>query len=180
MSLPAPPLLPALRIARARDAGALAELAERTFRATFAAMNTARDMDLHCRRSYGEAIQAQEIASPDRVTWLADEGGALAGYAQLRRGTPPACVPGRGAIEIQRLYVDEAWQGRGLAQALMTACLDEAARLGGDTVWLGVWERNPRAIAFYRKFGFAEAGEHVFPLGDDPQRDVILARPVGP
>jgi ribosomal protein S18 acetylase RimI-like enzyme len=45
-------------------------------------------------------------------------------------------------------------------------------------VWLGVWERNPKAIAFYKKFGFREVGAHVFPLGSDPQRDVVMARPV--
>jgi ribosomal protein S18 acetylase RimI-like enzyme len=51
-------------------------------------------------------------------------------------------------------------------------------RRGSDVVWLGVWERNPRAIAFYRKFEFREAGEHVFPVGNDPQRDIVLVRPL--
>ena len=60
----------------------------------------------------------------------------------------------------------------------MRACLDEMERRGYDVVWLGVWERNPRAIAFYGKFEFREAGEHVFPVGNDSQRDIVLVRPL--
>ena len=82
-------------------------------------------------------------------------------------------VPG----EIQRLYVARDYHGRGVAHDLMKACLDEMTRHGSDVVWLGVWERNPRAIAFYRKFGFKEAGHHVFAPGNDPQRDVVMVRP---
>jgi ribosomal protein S18 acetylase RimI-like enzyme len=58
----------------------------------------------------------------------------------------------------------------------MAACLEELKARGSDVAWLGVWERNPRAIAFYRKMGFAECGEHVFTLGHEPQRDVVMAR----
>ena len=55
------------------------------------------------------------------------------------------------------------------------AVVDALLERGCDVVWLGVWERNPRAISFYRKVGFAEVGEHVFQLGSDPQRDVVMA-----
>jgi ribosomal protein S18 acetylase RimI-like enzyme len=61
----------------------------------------------------------------------------------------------------------------------MGACLGEIAARGADVAWLGVWEHNPRAIAFYRKWGFVEVGEHTFPVGDDPQRDLVLCRPAG-
>jgi diamine N-acetyltransferase len=78
--------------------------------------------------------------------------------------------------EIQRLYVADQWHGKGIAQELMRACLEELMRHGSDAVWLGVWEHNPRAIAFYKKIGFVEAGDHIFPLGRDPQRDVIMVK----
>lgn len=81
--------------------------------------------------------------------------------------------------EIHRLYVDRDWHGKGLAPALMDACLQALKVHGSDVVWLGVWEHNPRAIAFYRKFGFAEVGDHVFPVGNDPQRDIIMMRSLG-
>jgi ribosomal protein S18 acetylase RimI-like enzyme len=69
-------------------------------------------------------------------------------------------------------------KGKGAAHELMNACVDEMVHRGSDVIWLGVWDRNPGAIAFYKKFNFREIGEHVFPLGTDPQRDIVMARPV--
>lgn len=165
-----------IRNARSTDAQALAALAEATFRDTFAAANTPADMDHHCATAYGEAIQAREIASADRVTLVAEHDGRLVGYAQVRWGHTPACVEARAPGEIQRLYVVRDCHGRGVAHDLMRACLAALAARGTDVAWLGVWERNPKAIAFYRKFGFREVGAHVFTVGSDAQRDVVMAR----
>ncbi|MDX2005934.1 MAG: GNAT family N-acetyltransferase [Meiothermus sp.] len=170
--------MPAIRNAVPSDARALAQLAEDTFRETFGAANTPEDMELHCRASYGEAVQAAEIADPKRLTLLCEEGGRLVGYAQLHWGGAPGCVAAGSPAEIGRLYVSSDWHGRGLAHDLMRACLEAAAVRGSDVVWLGVWEHNPRAQAFYRKFGFVEVGEHRFTLGRDPQRDLVMARGV--
>lgn len=167
-----------VRRALRSDAKELSALAEATFRETFAADNTPENMALHCSSSYGEDVQAAEIADPDRVTLVCESGGTLIGFAQLRWGRAPGCVVASAPGEIQRLYVAREHHGRGVAQALMRACLAEMRSRGSDVVWLGVWERNPRAIAFYRKFGFAEVGEQVFPLGEDPQRDIVMACPV--
>lgn len=168
--------MPPIRKADVSDAKGLSLLAERTFRDAFAAMNTAEDIELHCQNSYSEAIQAGEISNQNMVTLLAEEDGRLVGFAQLRWGGAPDCVLGRLPGEIQRLYVVSDWHGKGIAQDLMSACLEKLRIRSSDTVWLGVWERNPRAIAFYKKFGFAEVGDHVFPLGSDPQRDIVMAR----
>ncbi len=153
-------------------------MAEVTFRDAFVLENTPEDMALHCRTSYSEAIQADEIANPNMFTLLCEQGGRLVGFAQLRWGTAPGCVVADAPGEIRRLYVARNCHGKGVAHDLMNACLDEMTIHRSDVVWLGVWERNPRAIAFYRKFGFVEVGAQVFPLGSDPQRDVVMARPV--
>jgi ribosomal protein S18 acetylase RimI-like enzyme len=165
-----------IRKANRSDAKQLAQLAERTFRDTFAATNTAEDMDSHCRVNYGESAQAGEIENPGMVTVLCEEGERLIGFAQLRWGDAPDCVLATSPGEIQRLYVARDWHGKGVAQDLMRVCIQEMHARGSDFIWLGVWEQNPRAIAFYRKFGFIEVGEHVFPLGSDPQRDIVMAR----
>jgi ribosomal protein S18 acetylase RimI-like enzyme len=172
--------MPALRDATAADAAALAELAERTFRDTFAASNTPENLDAFCAGAYGTAIQGREIADPRMATVLAEHQGRLVGFGQLRWGPPPECVSAQRPVEIQRLYVDAPWHGRGVAQALMGELLERAATGGADQVWLGVWEHNLRAIAFYRKLGFAAVGAHVFPVGQDPQRDLVLVRPATP
>lgn len=170
--------MPTIRPADRTDAAPLAQLAEKTFRDTFGAANTAEDMELHCLTSYSETIQADEIVAPNMSTWLAVDGDRLIGFTQLRWGATPPCVQAKSAGEIQRLYVAADWLGKGVAQELMQTCLDEMRRRGADAAWLGVWERNPRAIAFYRKFGFVEVGEHVFPLGRDLQRDMVMTRAV--
>ena len=170
--------LPDVRRARRDDATQLSVIAETTFRDSFSGVNSPEDMDLHCRTSYSEAIQAKEIADPLRVTLLCEDGGRLVGLAQLRWGRAPSCVVADAAGEIQRLYVISEFHGKGIAHDLMNACMDEMTGHRSDVVWLGVWERNPKAIAFYKKFGFREVGAHVFPLGSDPQRDVVMARPV--
>jgi GNAT superfamily N-acetyltransferase len=172
--------MPSIRKAHIGDAKALSEIAEATFRATFGAVNTAEDMELHCRSSFGEPIQAAEISDPEMLTLVSEDEGRLIGYAQLRWRDAPDCVSAKRPAEIQRLYVVEGWHGKGVAQGLMQACIDEVEQRGSDALWLGVWERNPRAIAFYKKLGFVEVGNHTFALGGDPQRDIVMVRSVAP
>jgi diamine N-acetyltransferase len=141
-------------------------------------MNTPEDMALHCRTHYSELIQAEEIANPNMVTLLCEQDGRLVGYAQLRWGKPPGCVVADAPGEIYRLYVRSQCHGGGVARDIMNACIDEMRNHRSDVVWLGVWEHNPRAIAFYRKCGFLEVGEHIFSLGSDAQRDIVMVRRV--
>lgn len=168
-----------IRRAVPADAEALAALAARTFYDTFAADNTPEDMAEHLAQSYSPARQRAEITAADMITLVADNGGLIA-FAQLRQGAPPSCVTSPTPIELWRFYVDRAWHGRGVAGRLMEAALNEATAVGADAVWLGVWERNPRAIAFYRKFGFVDVGSHGFQLGADLQTDRIMVRELPP
>lgn len=167
------------RRAEPRDAAALAEFCARTFRETYDAHNSEEDMALHLRTHFSEALQRAEIADVDAVMLVAEHEGALAGYAKVRRGAAPACVGGERPVEVQRFYVDRAWQGTGLAYRLMDAAHEWARALGADTLWLGVWERNPRAIAFYGKCGFTDVGAWTFTLGKDVQNDRLMVKKVG-
>ncbi len=168
------------RIRRARDddAFALATLAASTFLAAFAESNNAADMQLHCETAYGQSIQLAEIRDVGRETWLAEVEGNLLAYAQLRLNACSDLIRDPRAVEIQRFYVDASRHGSGLAHELMTLALERGGAAGAETLWLGVWERNPKAIAFYRKWGFDVVGEHRFQLGQDPQRDLIMRRAV--
>lgn len=158
------------------DAVRLAGLAARTFEETFGPANDPGDMALYVSSAYGLAQQSQELADPAIDTLLAEVDGQLAGYAQIREGEAPSCVGSDRAVEIRRFYVDQPWQGRGVAPALMQAVCDAAAARGGRTLWLGVWERNLRAQAFYRKCGFMDVGSQPFVLGKDRQTDRIMSR----
>lgn len=167
-----------IRTGTPADAEALAELAARTFRDTFASDNRPEDLACYLAQAYGPGQQGRELADPDITTLLAGTEHALAAYAQLRRGHGPDCVSGESPLELWRFYVAREWHGRGLAHALMRHVEAEAERRGARTLWLGVWERNERALAFYRKCGFTDVGSHVFMVGSDAQTDRIMVRPV--
>jgi GNAT superfamily N-acetyltransferase len=117
-----------------------------------------------------------ELNDPRSIFILAEVEGRLAGYAKLFPDEAPECIHGDDPIELVRFYVDLPWHGSGLASALMKLCLAEAKQRGFKTIYLGVWERNFRAQAFYRKWDFARVGEHIFQMGDDPQTDWWMIR----
>lgn len=152
----------------------LADLARTTFYDTFAATNNPRDMALHLQRAYGVEQQTAELQDPGITTLLCEEGGRAIAYAQVRGDHVPECVTGPDPVELWRFYVAHGFHGRGVAQALMEQVKTEARRRGARTLWLGVWEHNARARAFYAKCGFADAGKHIFLFGTDPQTDLVM------
>jgi ribosomal protein S18 acetylase RimI-like enzyme len=165
-----------IRLAGPDDAAAVAAFGERSFRESFGADKRPEDMDAYCAATYAVERQRREMAAPERVTLLAEMEGRLVGYAQLRDGPAPSCVAGADPIEILRFYVDRRWHGQGIARTLMAETLARARALGRRTVYLAVWERNARAIAFYRKVGFREVGAQPFQLGKDVQTDQVMVR----
>lgn len=172
--------VPLIRDAAPRDADALAGLAERSFREAFAADNTTGDMDAYVAAHFTPAhLRAQlEDAGTRFVLAAPDPQAAPVGYAKLRLDAAP---PGGGLpapAELHRLYVLQDWVGTGTGAALLNAGLAAAREAGRRTLWLGVWERNERAIAFYERFGFGTVGTVPFRLGDDLQTDLIMARPL--
>jgi ribosomal protein S18 acetylase RimI-like enzyme len=172
--------IPGLTIRRGTlaDAALLSDLGARTFSDTFAADNTAEDMAAYIATFFNIAQQTAELEDPGSTFLIAEVEGRAAGYAMLHDGEPEKGVAGGNPIELVRLYVSREWLGRGLGEQLMRACLDEAQQAGHDSIWLGVWERNARAQAFYRKWNFRTVGEHMFQLGSDLQRDLVMERPL--
>jgi ribosomal protein S18 acetylase RimI-like enzyme len=173
-----------VRSATIADAARLSRLAAATFRETFEGENTPKDMARYMAKAFTPSQQAGEIADPAGDVLLAEDRHSsgdpeLVGYVHLVSSPAPVAVQGPAPLELKRLYVARGWHGQGVAQALMDAALDAANARGARTLWLGVWERNPRASAFYRKYGFTRVGEHTFMLGPDAQTDWLLARPFG-
>lgn len=165
-----------IRPGRPEEAAELSAFGERLFREAFAAQNRPSDLDVYVGNAYGKRQQAAELSDPQVTTLMAQVDGRLAGFAQLRPGKTPPAVSGSKPIELWRFYVDRPFQGRGVAQALMDAVFESGRSRGAETVWLGVWERNPRAQAFYRKAGFVDIGAQEFRLGTDVQTDRLMAR----
>jgi len=179
MHSPASTSSPIIRRATPADAATLAAFAEAAFADTFAADNTPQDMAAYLAEAFGEAKQREELADRSRIVLLAERDGELAGYAMLNDAATPdgaTSVELTNSIEIARLYSGRRWIGTGVGATLMQHCLDLAASRGREWIWLGVWERNARAIAFYSRWGFNDIGSQSFQLGADRQTDRIMAR----
>jgi diamine N-acetyltransferase len=172
----AQPLL--IRTAVEADAGALAAFGARTFEETFGAQNRPEDLRAHLERSFGVGQQAEELSNPNMHTLLAYFATGLVGFAQVKRQAPPPEIIIDRPIELHRFYVDRPAHGTGVAQQLMQAVHAAARAFDGRTLWLGVWEHNPRAIAFYKKVGFVDRGSQDFYVGADRQTDRVLVAPV--
>lgn len=157
------------------DAAGLATFAASTFAAAFGDDTGADDLRAHLAATYRADLQARELADPTVITLLALQAAQIVAFAQVRRNaTAPACVSLPDAIELQRFYADRSVHGTGLALRLMRRALDAARELGGRYAWLGVWERNARAMAFYRKAGFREIGITDYVVGSDRQTDRVF------
>jgi GNAT superfamily N-acetyltransferase len=163
-----------IRYGTTDDAKMLAELGAKTFYDTFAKDNTPENMDLHLRKSFSPEIQFNELSAPENIFLIAESENGPIGFAQLIMDSREESLKGTESLEIRRIYATQENIGKGVGKELMSASIQEARQRGCDSIWMGVWEKNPRAIAFYKKWGFKEVGTHTFNVGDDPQRDFIM------
>ena len=166
-----------IRPAIARDAAALASLAERCFREAWEASSGGPDLDDYCARQFSIERIATSVGDTG-ATWLLAEVDDLVGFACLVAGDAPAAIGGHNPLQLSRIYTLRNWHGRGPGPALMQACLRRAARGGHDPIWLSVWKDAPQSQAFYRKWGFEIAGEAAFVMGTKVFEDWLLRRRV--
>ena len=163
-----------IRYGNIDDAKMLSELGAKTFYDTFARDNTPENMVAHLKNSFSPEIQLAELSNPNHIFLIVEDGSKSIGYAQLTLDSKEEFLTGANSLEVRRIYASQEYIGKGIGKALMQAAIHEAERRGCDSVWLGVWEKNPQAIEFYKKWGFKEVGTHIFTVGDDPQRDYIM------
>lgn len=156
------------------DAGMLSELGARTFYDAFAKDNTPENIAAYLNASFSSEIQFNELSDPDNIFLIAESESIPIGYAQLILNSKDESINRNKPLEIRRIYASQEYLGRGVGKELMKATISEARQCGCDCVWLGVWEKNQRAIDFYKKWGFREVGTHQFSVGDDPQNDYVM------
>lgn len=169
-----------IRFGTIEDAALLAEIGRKSFHDAFAdhPKNAPDDMKLFMNQSFGAEIQLKELKNEKTVYLIAEIENIPIGYVKLHKDVKEEVITGEKCLEIARFYLLQEWIGRGVSQKMMLTVLDYAQENGFDTIWLGVWEYNYRAQAFYKKLGFQHVGEHVFQLGNDPQTDWVWQRKV--
>lgn len=167
-----------IRLAAKEDAELIAELSRTTFYDAFANDNTKEDMDLFMNEQFSKTALMQEVEDGDGIFILAFAGNEACGYARLRFMNKEKILENENAIEIARIYALQSSIGKGVGSALMQKCLSIATEQNKKMIWLGVWEKNLRAIEFYKRWGFEKFSEHTFLLGKDLQTDWLMKRTV--
>lgn len=165
-----------IREATIDDAVLIADLSRQTFYDSFAQDNTPENMKKFMDEIFTRESLIKEVGAAGNIFLLAEQDGGVVGYARLREATNPQLTEGSAAMEIARIYAVQKSIGKGVGSALMKHCIEVAKQKKAGVVWLGVWEHNHKAIAFYTKWGFERFGEHVFMLGEDAQTDWLMKK----
>jgi ribosomal protein S18 acetylase RimI-like enzyme len=159
-----------------KDLKRLQEISRRTFYDSFASMNTAQNMAFHLANHFTDEKLTAEILTPDSKFFFANNKDVPVGYIKINQGSAQTVLPNAEAIEIERIYVDQAFKGAGIGRLLIGKAVELANTFYAKYLWLGVWEHNLPAIRFYEKNGFKQFSKHIFKLGDDEQTDLLLKR----
>jgi len=149
-------------------------ISRETFYETFHDQNTETDMNSFLNDSFCEAQLTKEFKTPDSQFYFARTNNHIAGYLKLNFGNAQTELQDDQAVEIERIYVLQSFQGTKIGKALFEKTLNIANEKNLNYIWLGVWEKNLKAIQFYTKNGFVAFDKHQFVLGNDVQTDIMM------
>lgn len=152
----------------------LQAISKETFQETFAPVNTAENMKRYQEESFSNEKLLEELNNPDALFYFALLNNEVIGYLKLNTGASQTEIKDNNALEVERIYVLQAYHGKKVGQVLYDKALAVAKELNVSYVWLGVWENNTKAIRFYEKNGFVPFDKHLFKLGDDVQTDIMM------
>lgn len=163
-----------IRKASISDLEIIQEISTKTFVETFAAANTPENLENYIQENFNAAQVASEINNSESIFYLANLGTNTLGYLKLNFGKAQTEIHSLEAMEIQRIYVLKAFHGKKIGQLFLNHAVKLGQQSGVDSIWLGVWEENHKAIEFYSKNDFADFGKHTFTLGDEVQTDILM------
>lgn len=168
-----------IRKIKLADIEDLQAIARQTFVETFADHNTADDMQKYLDNNLSTDQLKKELADINSEFYFASLDNKVIGYLKINFGQAQTELKDKSSLEIERIYVLKDFHGKKVGQVLYDKAIDIAKQTNADYVWLGVWEKNPRAIKFYEKNGFVAFDKHIFKLGNDEQTDIMMRLKIG-
>lgn len=156
------------------DVEKIQKIGKQTFSETFSSSNAAENMAQYLANGFSLEKLTTELTNPDSTFYLALDNNNVIGYLKINFGLSQTELKDSKALEIERIYVLKAYQGKKIGQLLYDKALQVATEKKVEYVWLGVWEKNVRALHFYTKNGFVEFDKHLFKLGNDVQTDLMM------
>lgn len=163
-----------IRKATSSDLGDLLHVARTAFLQAFTAGNKPENVSAYLEEAFNLDQFGKELANPASTFFLAELEGELIGYAKVNLVPAQTDVHDPKSLEISRLYVLEEYLGLGVGKILFDHSIAFAKQNQKKYLWLGVWEKNARAIRFYEKNGLRIFGSHPFPFGDEIQTDYLM------
>ena len=161
-----------------KDVNQLQEIARQTFYETFSEQNTIEDMQNYLENNLSSDKLKQELEDINSEFYFSIFDNKVIGYLKINYGQAQTELKDQKSVEIERIYVLKTYHGKNIGQVLYEKALDIASMTRAHSVWLGVWEKNMRAINFYKKNGFVEFDKHIFKLGNDNQTDIMMRLPL--
>jgi ribosomal protein S18 acetylase RimI-like enzyme len=156
------------------DLAQLQEIGISTFAETFTEHNTKEDLEKYLKESFAADKLIAELENPDAAFYFAAINEEVIGYLKINFGDAQTELKDNKSVEIERIYVLQAYLGKKIGQLLYNKAIEIAKEHQAHYVWLGVWEENHRALQFYKKNGFVQFDTHIFKLGNDEQTDIMM------
>lgn len=152
----------------------LQKISRQTFAETFASENSSDNMIVYLDQELSSKKLMSELSNINTEFYFVKCANKVIGYLKLNFERSQTEIQDEKAVEIERIYVLKEFHGKNIGQLLYDKAIQIARQKNADYVWLGVWEKNPRAIRFYQKNGFVAFDKHLFKLGDDEQTDIMM------
>ncbi|WP_144512222.1 GNAT family N-acetyltransferase [Bacillus sp. FJAT-22090] len=154
----------------------LQEISYETFNETFKDQNSAENMLAYLDKAFNVKQVEKELANSSSQFFFVYVNKEVAGYLKVNTKDSQSEDMGEESLEIERIYIKNKFQKHGLGKDLLNKAIEIATECNKKKIWLGVWEKNENAIAFYKKMGFVQTGAHSFYMGDEEQIDFIMTK----
>ncbi|MGO4791793.1 GNAT family N-acetyltransferase [Paenibacillus sp. 2KB_20] len=165
-----------IRKCTSEDLGLLQDISIGTFNETFRDQNSPENMKTYLERAFNINQLAIEVSNTASEFYFIYYNGEIAGYLKVNIHDAQTEMMGNDSLEIERIYIKGQYQKHGLGKFLLNKAMEIAMERNKKSIWLGVWERNENAIAFYKNMGFVQTGSHSFYMGNEEQKDFIMTK----
>ncbi|QKX07097.1 GNAT family N-acetyltransferase [Aquimarina sp. TRL1] len=165
-----------IRPVEKKEAEQLRVIGIATFEDTYGSLNTPENMKIYLEKNFSKKQLLKELDNPDSKFYFLEEQEKVLGYLKINVGSSQTEYCLDEALEVERIYILSIYQGRGYGSKLLDKAVEIAKTAGVKNIWLGVWEKNLKAINFYQKNGFVVFHTHIFKLGDEEQTDLLMKK----
>lgn len=160
------------------DLSLLQEISKQAYEDTFESFCSSRVMSEYLETAFSDDKLTEELENLNSNFYIVYFNDTVIGYIKLNSAPAQSDINDPNSIELQRIYVLKEFQGLGYGKELLDFSIDFTKNKKKEYIWLGVWEKNIKAIRFYEKNGLYRFGKHDFIMSDERQLDFLYRKDV--